>query len=810
MKNGNNKNNTVIKQINEVLNRTFGKTIENATQNQLYKAFAITVKNEIMDKWAQSAYTPDNKQVYYLSIEFLMGRALSNNMLNIGKRKDYQDACKQLGLDFESIASREPDAGLGNGGLGRLAACFMDSLATLDLPAYGCGIRYEYGLFRQKIIDGQQVEYPDAWLEDGNVWEVERPEERVEVHFGGHIKESWEGDKLRFVHSGYSTVHAVPYDMPIVGYMNNRVNSLRLWKAVSPKRIDMASFNRGEYLKAVEERQMAEVLSHILYPEDKHYEGKSLRLKQHYFFVSATMQMIVARFMKLNLPLSALPDKAVVHINDTHPALAIPELMRILMDEHGLGWDEAWDITGRMFAYTNHTIMAEALEKWPEQLFKQILPRIYAIVKEINERFCGMVYRDFPEKRNDIHKMAIIGYGQIAMAPLCIAGSYSVNGVSALHSRIIKEETFKDFADVFCGKFTNVTNGVTHRRWLMLSNPMLTDLITKSIGKDWISDMAKIKALEAKADNPKFLEEFDEIKRLNKRKLADYIKQTTGIVVSENSIFDVQVKRLHEYKRQLMNILRIMYDYVQIINEPEKYKDAIPVTCIFGAKAAPGYKRAKVIIKLINDAADLINNDPRVMDKIKVVFLENYSVSLAQIIFPASDISQQISTASKEASGTGNMKFMMNGALTLGTMDGANVEIYESVGPENIYIFGYDANTVQQIYKTGEYDPAVFVEQDYTLKTVLNMLIDGTLNPEKPYLFKEIYESLLSCKQGMSDPFLILGDFQSYKAAHDKIVRDYADRRKWNKMAVLNVANSGRFSSDNSIANYNKLIWKLK
>ena len=810
MNNRYDKDNEVVRQINEILNRTFGKTIDNATQNQLYKAFAITVKNEIMDKGSKSDHTPDKKQVYYLSIEFLMGRALSNNILNIGKQKEYQNACGQLGLDLDNIASKEPDAGLGNGGLGRLAACFMDSLATLDLPASGCGIRYEYGLFRQKIIDGQQVEYPDTWLEDGNVWEIERFEERVEVHFGGQISESWEGDKLRFVHSGYSTVLAVPFDMPIIGYMNNRVNSLRLWKAVSPKRIDMASFNRGEYLKAIEEKEMAEVLSHILYPEDKHYEGKSLRLKQHYFFVSATMQMIVARFLKTNLPLSKLPEKAVVHINDTHPALAIPELMRILMDEQGLGWDDAWDITSRMFAYTNHTIMSEALEKWPEQLFIQILPRIYSIVKEINERFCAMVYQNFPQKRADIHKMAIIGYGQIAMAPLCIAGSYSINGVSMLHSKIIREETFKDYSDVYPSKFTNVTNGVTHRRWLMLSNPMLTDLISKRIGSEWISNPESLELLKEHVNDTGLLDQFDEIKKHNKLRLAKYIKQTTGILVSEDSIFDVQVKRLHEYKRQLMNVLRILYDYIQIIANPEKYRDLTPVTCIFAAKAAPGYNRAKTIIKLINDVADKINNDSRVMDKIKVVFLENYSVSLAQMIFPASDISQQISTASKEASGTGNMKFMMNGALTLGTMDGANVEIFESVGADNIYIFGYDANTVQQIYKTGQYDPMAYISEDYILKTALEMLTDGSLNSERLNLYKEIYESLVACRNGMSDQYLILGDFKSYKLAHDRMIRDYSDRHKWNRMAIINVANSGRFSSDISISNYNKQIWKLK
>ncbi len=810
MKKRNDKDNSVIRQINETLNRTFGNSIDNATQNQLYKAFAITVKNEIMEKWSLSDHAPDKKQVYYLSIEFLMGRALSNNILNIGKQKDYQDACEQLGLDFESIASKEPDAGLGNGGLGRLAACFMDSLATLDLPAQGCGIRYEYGLFRQKIIDGQQVEYPDTWLEDGNVWEIERLEEKVEVHFGGQISESWEGEKLRFVHSGYTTVLAVPYDMPIIGYMNDRVNSLRLWKAVSPKRIDMASFNRGEYLKAIEEKEMAEVLSHILYPEDRHYEGKSLRLKQHYFFVSATVQMIVTRFLKTGLPINQLPEKAVIHINDTHPTLAIPELMRILMDEQGLGWDEAWGITSRMFAYTNHTIMAEALEKWPEQLFVQILPRIHSIVKEINERFCAMVYNDFPQKRADIHKMAIIAYGQIAMAPLCIAGSYSVNGVSLLHSRIIKEETFKDYADVYKDKFTNVTNGVTHRRWLMLSNPILNDLITEKIGPDWIHDPLQLKALENHIDDMDFLNRFEDMKIKNKRRLAEYIKQTTKITVSENSIFDIQVKRLHEYKRQLMNVLRILYDYVQIISEPEKFKNLRPVTCIFAAKAAPGYNRAKTIIKLINDVADKINNDVRVMDKIKVVFLENYSVSLAQMIFPASDISQQISTASKEASGTGNMKFMMNGALTLGTMDGANVEIYESVGPDNIYIFGYDANTVQQIYKTGQYDPVSYLNEDFILKTSLEMLIDGSLNAERLNLYKDIYESLIASKHGMSDQYLILGDFNAYKQAHDKMVRDYDKRNEWNRKALINIANSGRFSSDISIANYNEQIWKLK
>ena len=805
-----NSENTVIKEISETLNRTFGKSIETASLSQIYKAFAITVKNEIMQKWAASERKPDKKQVYYLSIEFLMGRALSNNILNIGRYDEYLQACKELELDFMSIISSEPDAGLGNGGLGRLAACFIDSLATLDLPAQGCGIRYEYGLFKQKIIDGYQVEYPDAWLEDGNVWEVERPEEKMEVHFGGQILESWEGDKLRFVHSDYTTVLAVPYDMPIIGYMNDRVNSLRLWKAVSPKHLDMVSFNKGEYLKAVEEREMAEVLSHILYPEDRHYEGKSLRLKQHYFFVSATCQMIVSKFLKTNQPIEKLPQAAVIHINDTHPALAIPELMRILMDEQGLGWEQAWEITSKMFAYTNHTIMAEALEKWPENLFMQVLPRIYSIVKEINERFCSMIYKDFPEKRNDIHKMAIIAYGQIAMAPLCIAGAYSINGVSQLHSNIIKEDTFKDYADIFNDKFTNVTNGVTHRRWLMLSNKNLSDLITSKIGKEWISDTLKLKQLEEFADNKTFSDKFDKIKRNNKKKLAEYIRNTTGIIVSEDSIFDVQAKRLHEYKRQLMNIIRILYNYIEIIEDPDKYREARPITCIFAAKAAPGYNRAKTIIKLINDVANLVNNDTRIMDKIKVVFLENYSVSLAQMIFPASDISEQISTASKEASGTGNMKFMLNGALTLGTLDGANVEIHESVGDENIYIFGFDSKTVQQIYETGLYDPRIYLNEDPKLKKALDMLIDGSINSERLNLYKEIYDSLLSCRSSMSDQYLIMGDFKSYKETHDKMVADYEDRNSWNKKAIINVANAGRFSSDISIANYNKRIWKLK
>ncbi len=803
--------NLVVNRIKDTLSRNFGVSIQTASKKQLYKALAITVREKIMDKWSKANGNPQDKQLYYLSIEFLMGRALSNNILNIGLGDEYRQACEQLGLDFDEIASSEPDAGLGNGGLGRLAACFIDSLATLDLPAQGCGIRYEYGLFRQKIIDGSQVEYPDTWLEDGNVWEVERPEEKVEVHFGGHITESWEGNKLRFVHSDYTTVIAVPYDMPIVGYENDRVNSLRLWKALSPTRLDMTSFNRGEYLKAVEEKEMAEVLSHILYPEDRHYEGKSLRLKQQYFFVSATIQTIVRRFDKLNLPIEELPNKATIHINDTHPALAIPELMRILMDEKGLDWDSSWNITKRMFAYTNHTIMVEALEKWPEDLIKQIMPRVYSITKEINERFCKMIFDDFPEKRNDISKMAIISYGQIAMAPLCIAGSYSVNGVSMLHSAILKNETFSDYNYIFKDKFTNVTNGVTHRRWLMLSNPQLTQLISSKIGEDWIREPMKLKELEKFAKDKKFLKEIEKVKLNNKKVLAKYILENNGIEIDPESVFDVHVKRLHEYKRQLLNILRIIYNYISILDNPEKYKDARPLTYIFGAKAAPGYNRAKVIIKLINDVAHKINNDPRVMDKLKVVFLENYSVSLAQIIFPASDISQQISTASKEASGTGNMKFMLNGALTLGTMDGANVEIFESVGKDNIFIFGYSSEEVHEIYRTGNYNPHEFVEKDPVLKRALDMLIDGSINSERINLYREIYDSLVGCLiNEKCDTYLLMGDFESYKNTHQKMMDLYEDRDAWNEKAVINIANGGRFSSDNSIANYNKYIWKLK
>jgi starch phosphorylase len=805
-----NKKQTVVEQVSEVLSRVFGKTIKTASKSQLYKAFAITVRNEIMDKWVISNGKPVDKQVYYLSIEFLMGRALSNNILNIGKQKEYEDACKELGIDFDSMASSEPEAGLGNGGLGRLAACYMDSLSTLDLPAQGCGIRYEFGLFRQKIINGEQAEYPDAWLEDGSVWEISSPEEKVEVHFEGYIEESWEGSKLRFVHRDYKTVIAVPYDMPIVGYMNDRVNSLRLWKAVSPKKIDMASFNRGEYAKAVEEIEMAEVLSQILYPEDRHYEGKSLRLKQHYFFVSATMQMIISKFKKLGLPFKDLPDKVVVHINDTHPALAIPELMRILMDQEGLGWDEAWDITCRTFAFTNHTIMAEALEKWPEQLFRQILPRIYSIVKEINERFCRMLFDRYPQKRANIAGMALISYGQVAMAPLCIVGSFSVNGVSALHSSILRNVTFKDYADIYREKFTNVTNGVTHRRWLMLSNKKLSDLITATIGDEWIKDPIQLKKLEQYCDNAAFLDKFADIKKENKVKLAKYIKESTSITVDPDSIFDVHAKRLHEYKRQLMNILHIMYEYYSILSNPAGYAGKRPITYIFAAKAAPGYNRAKIIIKLINDVALIINNDKRINGLLKVVFMENYSVSLAQMIFPASDISEQISTASKEASGTGNMKFMLNGAVTIGTMDGANVEMFEAVGQDNIFIFGYGAKQVQKYYDEGGYDPNKFYNGDNMLKNIVDKLADGSLNPERPNLYVELYDSLLRCSDGMSDPYLILGDFRAYKKAHDDIENAYEDRRGWNRKAVINVANAGRFSSDISIANYNKDIWKLK
>jgi glycogen phosphorylase len=791
------------------LKRHFGKTLEDATKNHLYKACAITVRDEIMERWTRSQDEVERqnpKQLYYLSVEFLMGKSLRNNLINLLKEDIYREAFKDLGVDIDEVAEIEPDAGLGNGGLGRLAACFLDSLATLSLPGNGCGIRYEYGLFKQKIIEGYQIEMPDPWLEDGHVWEVPRPEEQEEIRFGGKIVEYWEEDRLRIEHRDYHTVIAVPYDIPIVGYDSSLINTLRLWSARSPKHMDMSLFSRGDYIKATEEKQLAEVISKVLYPEDNHYEGKALRLKQHYFFVSATMQYIIKKH-KQCCSLNTLPDKVAIHINDTHPALAIPECMRILMDIEGLDWDTSWSITTKMFAYTNHTIMGEALERWPVNLFKELLPRIYMIINEINERYCKTLFNFYPNQWQRISQMAIIAYDEVRMANLCLAACHSVNGVSQLHTDILKNRVFKDYYDISQEKFCNITNGVTHRRWLMLSNPKLSELISGAIGSEWVSNPQELKRLETYSDDSGFKDEFSKIKRENKEKLARYILEHNGVVVNPDSIFDVHIKRLHEYKRQLLNIFHIMYLYNRLLENPNE--DIYPRTFIFGAKASPGYHRAKLIVKLINSVASKVNKDTSIRDKIKVVFLEDYRVSLAEKIIPAANVSEQISTAGKEASGTGNMKLMLNGALTVGTLDGANIEMKNLVGWENIFIFGLKARQVNKYYQYGGYNPRDIYDENYYLKTVLDQLTNGFLEPDSTRIFNDLYYSLLYGNGEVADNYFVIKDFDSYAHMQQHIDRLYRNPDKWNKKAIINVANAGYFSSDRSIRDYNERIWNL-
>lgn len=792
------------------LRRYFGKTLEDATKTQLYKVCAMTVRDDIMEKWTKSAEAleqVDCKQLYYLSVEFLMGRALGNNLVNLLKTDVYAQACQELGIDLMVLEEEEPDAGLGNGGLGRLAACFLDSLATLGLPAQGAGIRYEYGLFQQRIVDGYQIEMPDSWLEDGSAWEIAKPEEQVEVRFGGKVTEHWSNGSLFIHHEDFHTVVALPYDVPILGFASPVINTLRLWSARSPKRFDMSLFSRGDYIKALEEKELAEVISKVLYPEDNHKEGKALRLKQHYFFVSATMQNILRSYKRKHEELHNLPDKVAIHINDTHPALAIPELMRILMDEEGMDWDAAWDVTHRIFAYTNHTIMGEALERWPVSVFRELLPRIYMIIQEINERTCQEMWKIFPGQWEQIGQMAIIAYDEIRMANLCLFACYSVNGVSVLHTEILKKQVFASFYKVRPEIFHNITNGVTHRRWLLLANPGLASLITESIGDRWILEAEQLQQLKKYSDDAAFRQTFAGIKRQNKLRLADYIQKHNGILIDPDSIFDVQVKRLHEYKRQLLNILHILYLYNQLVQNPDM--EAYPRTFIFGAKASPGYYRAKLIIKLIHSVAQKVNHDPRIKDRLKVVFLENYGVTMAQMIFPAAEVSEQISTAGKEASGTGNMKFMLNGALTVGTLDGANIEIKDAVGVDQIFVFGLTAQEVESYYRYGGYQSREIYERNYDIKALLDSLIDGSISPERTSLFTELYHSLLYGDGGMADPYMVLKDFESYTQIHERVVREYQNSDLWQTKSILNVAAAGIFSSDRSIAEYNQTIWKL-
>ena len=790
----------------------YRKTIEEATQEQIFQAVSYSVKDVIIDNWlaTQKAYDEQNpKIVYYMSMEFLMGRALGNNLINLCAYGEVKEALEELGFDLNCIEDQEPDPALGNGGLGRLAACFLDSLATLNYAAYGCGIRYHYGMFKQKIQNGYQIEVPDNWLKNGYPFELRRPEYAKEVHFGGYVRVEYDPEKggSKFIHEGYQAVKAIPYDMPITGYDNDVVNTLRIWDAEPIVDFELDSFDKGDYKKAVEQENLARNIVEVLYPNDNHYAGKELRLKQQYFFVSASLQAAIAKYKKKHGDIHKLYEKVTFQMNDTHPTVAVAELMRILMDEEGLGWDEAWEVTTKSVAYTNHTIMSEALEKWPIELFSRLLPRVYQIIEEINRRFILEIQAKYPGNYEKIKKMAIIYDGQVKMAHLAIAAGYSVNGVARLHTEILKNQELKDFYEMMPKKFNNKTNGITQRRFLLHANPLLADWITEHIGPDWVTDLPQLKKLAVYADDEKALQEFMNIKFKNKERLAKYILEHNGVEVDPHSIFDVQVKRLHEYKRQLLNILHVIYLYNQIKMHPEM--EFYPRTFIFGAKASAGYATAKKIIKLINSVADVVNNDTSINGKIKVVFIENYRVSNAEWIFAAADVSEQISTASKEASGTGNMKFMLNGAPTLGTMDGANVEIVEEVGAENAFIFGLSSDEVINYENNGGYDPNVIYNTDEEIRQVLMQLINGTFSNDTE-LFRDLYDSLLNTKNtDRADRYFILADFRSYADAQKRVEAAYRDEKGWAKKALLNTACSGKFTSDRTIQEYVDDIWHL-
>ena len=800
------------KSVKENVKFLYRKTLEEATQEQIFQAVSYTVKDVIIDNWlkSQKAYEKqDPKIVYYMSMEFLMGRALGNNLINLGAYGEVKEALEELGLDINCIEDQEPDPALGNGGLGRLAACFLDSLATLNYCAYGCGIRYRYGMFKQEIRDGYQVEAPDNWLKNGYPFELRRPEYAKEVHFGGYVRVEWDPVKNenKFIHEGYQAVKAVPYDMPITGYNNDVVNTLRIWDAEPIVDFNLDSFDKGDYHNAVEQENLARTIVEVLYPNDNHMAGKELRLKQQYFFVSASLQAAIAKYKKTHDDITKLHEKVVFQMNDTHPTVAVAELMRILIDEEGLGWDQAWDITTKCCAYTNHTIMSEALEKWPIELFSRLLPRVYQIIEEINRRFILEIQQKYPGNFEKIKKMAIIYDGQVKMAHLAIVAGYSVNGVARLHTEILKNQELKDFYEMMPEKFNNKTNGITQRRFLAHGNPLLADWVTDKIGPDWITDLSQLSKLKVYADDEKALQEFMTIKFKNKERLAKYILEHNGVEVDPHSIFDIQVKRLHEYKRQLLNILHEIYLYNQIKAHPEM--DFYPRTFIFGAKASAAYARAKKIIKLINCVADVVNNDASINGKLKVVFIENYRVSNAEIIFAAADVSEQISTASKEASGTGNMKFMLNGAPTLGTMDGANVEIVQEVGEENAFIFGMSSDQIINYENNGGYDPDFIYNTDPEIRQVLMQLINGTFSSDTE-MFRDIYNSLLD-KRNMPRPdqYFILGDFRSYAEAQKRVEEAYKDEKRWAKMALLNTACSGKFTSDRTIQEYVDDIWHL-
>ena len=802
------------KDVEQNVKQLFRKTVDEASQQELYQAVSYVVKDAIIDDWiaTQKQYEKDDpKIVYYMSMEFLLGRALGNNLINMTAYKEVKEALEEMGLNLNELEDQEPDPALGNGGLGRLAACFLDSLASLGYAAYGCGIRYRYGMFKQKIKDGYQVERPDNWLKNGNPFELRRPEYAKEVRFGGNIRVEYDdktGD-IRFKQENYESVLAVPYDYPIVGYDNHIVNTLRIWDAEPIVDFQLDSFDRGDYHKAVEQQNLAKTIVEVLYPNDNHYAGKELRLKQQYFFVSASLQAALTKYKKHHDDIHKLPEKMTIQMNDTHPTVAVAELMRLFLDEEGLGWDEAWEITTKTCAYTNHTIMAEALEKWPIDLFSRLLPRVYQIIQEIDRRFVAKIREMYPGNEEKVAKMQILRDGQVKMAHLAIVAGYSVNGVARLHTEILKKQELRDFYEMMPQKFNNKTNGITQRRFLMHGNPLLADWVTDKLGtKDWITDLSLMSGLKKWVDDEEALKEFMSIKYENKVRLAKYIKEHNGIEVDPRSIFDVQVKRLHEYKRQLLNILHVMYLYNEIKEHPEI--SFYPRTFIFGAKASAGYIRAKQIIKLINSVADIVNNDRSINGKLKVVFIEDYRVSNAEIIFAAADVSEQISTASKEASGTGNMKFMLNGAPTLGTMDGANVEIVEEVGAENAFIFGLSSDEVINYENNGGYNPMDIYNSDADIRRVVNQLVDGTYSQGDKEMYRDLYNSLLTAQGGSkADTYFILKDFRSYADTQKKVEEAYRDKDRWAKMALLNTASCGKFSSDRTIQEYVDDIWHL-
>ena len=803
---------TFKEQVKDNVRTLFRKKLSEASQQEVFQAVCYAVKDVIIDNWlaSQEQFKKDDpKIVYYMSMEFLIGRTLGNNLINLGAYKDVREALDEMGFNINLIEDQERDPALGNGGLGRLAACFLDSLATLGYQAYGCGIRYHYGMFKQKIEDGYQVEVPDNWLKYGYPFELRRPEYAKIVKFGGYVRVEYDEKTRRnkFIQDGYQSVQAIPYDIPVVGYGNNLMDTLRVWDAEAINDFQLDSFNRGDYQKAVEQENLARNIVEVLYPNDNHYAGKELRLKQQYFFVSASVQEAIANYKRRHSDLHKFYEKVTFQLNDTHPTVAVAELMRILVDEEGMEWDEAWDITTKTVAYTDHTIMAEALEKWPIELFSRLLPRIYQIIEEINRRFILQIQERYPNNQEKIAKMAIIYDGQVRMANLAIVAGYSVNGVARLHTEILEKRELHDFYEMYPEKFNNKTNGITQRRFMCHANPLLSDWITAHIGDEWITDLPQISKLKIYVDDPKAQHEFMNIKYQNKIRLARYIREHNGIDVDPRSIFDVQVKRLHEYKRQLMNILHVMYLYNQIKDHPEM--DFYPRTFIFGAKAAAGYERAKLTIKLINNVADVINNDASIRGRLKVVFIEDYRVSNAELIFPAADVSEQISTASKEASGTSNMKFMLNGAPTLGTMDGANIEIVEEVGEENAFIFGLSCDQVMDYEKNGGYDPGFYFNNDPDIRRALMQLINGEYSNGDMELFRELYDSLLTSKYSRPDQYFILADFKSYADAHRRVEEAYRDSSRWARMAMMNTACSGKFTSDRTIQQYVDEIWHL-